>query len=180
MVKRRRNPRKSPKRKAPAKRTSRRSGNTSIKERFLTTAIWALVLINLSLIISLVSNFFASPNERPVSMQPKPTDLKNEIITVEVLNACGVQGLANDITQFLRNNNFDVVNVGNYPGGFDLEQTFIFDRVSLNGIYAQKVGKVLGVDEKQIAPQLDESLQLKVTVIIGKDYNKLKVYEKIR
>lgn len=179
MVKRRRNPRKSYKRKPAAKRTKRSSGNKSIKERFLTTAIWALVLINVSLIVSLVSNFFASPNEKPVSTYPKATDVKNEIITVEVLNACGVQGLANDITQFLREKNFDVVNVGNYPGGFDLEQTFIFDRVSLNSIYAQQVGKALGVAEKQIAPQLDESLQLKVTVIIGKDYHKLKVYDKL-
>lgn len=176
MVKRRRTTRNAPTRKRSSKnRVSRRAAsNKSLKEKFLTTAIWGLSLINIALIISLVSNFFASPNDTPVNTVPAPS---NERITVEVLNACGVQGLANQVTEFLRNKNFDVVNVGNYSGGFDLDRTFVFDRVSLENVNAKKVGAALGVEKGQVAPQLDDSLQLMVTVLIGKDYRELKIFD---
>lgn len=172
MVRRRRKVQKSSRSKNPPKRNYKRTKHKTLKERFLTTAIWGLSLINITLIVSLVSNFFASEHENPVSA--------NLPITVEVLNACGVQGLANEITQYLRQKNFDVVNVGNYEGGFNLEQTIILDRVSLENIYAQKVAEELGVNKNQVTPQLEDSLQLMVTVIIGKDYKKLKVYEEIQ
>ncbi|MFQ5752192.1 MAG: LytR C-terminal domain-containing protein [bacterium] len=157
------------------KRVHRTPRNKSLKERLLTAGIWALSLINLVLIASIVSDFFISPTETQVTPIPK-----NEVITVEVLNACGVQGLANEITQYLREKNFDVVNVGNYQGGFDLDRTFVFDRVSLNGYNAKLVGEALGVNEQQVQPQLDDSLQLMVSVLIGKDYKSLKVYDSIR
>ncbi len=155
----------------------------------MTASIWALGLINVLLIASLASEFFKAPNEKAASInsavEPKretrrPVQASTLPITVEVLNACGVQGLANEITQYLRERGFDVVNVGNYAGGFDLDQTFVIDRVSLGTDNAQKVAEALGVNKKQVAPQMDESLQLMVTVLIGKDYKKLKVYEKLR
>lgn len=149
----------------------------------MTAAIWALGLINLLLILSLSAEFFKGPIEEHTSInRPKEpvAPVKKSVITVEVLNACGVQGLANEITQYLRDRGFDVVNVGNYQGGFDLDQTFVFDRVSLSYENAQKVAEVLGVGKSQVQPQLDDSLQLMVTVLIGKDYKKLKVYDKLR
>ena len=149
----------------------------------MTASIWALGLINLLLIASVASEFFTGSSEELASINhpeaPKPR-VQNERITVEVLNACGVQGLANEITQFLRDHEFDVVNVGNYQGGFDLDQTFVIDRISLSSENAEKVADVLGVGKKQVAPQMDESLKLMVTVLIGKDYKKLKVYDNIR
>ncbi|RMF56835.1 MAG: LytR family transcriptional regulator [Calditrichaeota bacterium] len=181
MVKRRRTRRSQNWRKAPPKRSYKRSSPTSLKERFLTTVIWVLSLVNVVLIVSLVSNFFASPSETSLSgnsLEDQVREIKNSEVTVEVLNACGVQGLANEITQYLRQHDFDVVNVGNYPGGFDVERTFVFDRVSLQNLYAKRVGDVLGVKDSQVAPQLDASLQLMVTVIVGKDYKSLKLYRK--
>ncbi len=178
MVKRRRVRRQTRGPRIKSQRVSKSSKQKSLKERFLTGGIWFLGLINLALIASLLSEYFASPNENPISTNVQNV-LKNEIITVEVLNACGVQGLANEITQYLRKNKFDVVNIGNYKN-FDLDHTLVLDRVSLNGIYAKKVARVLGVNEKQVVPQLDDSLQLNVTVIVGKDYKHLKVYDAIR
>jgi len=104
----------------------------------------------------------------------------NTVITVEVLNACGVQGLATEFTNYLRNQKFDVVNVGDYKEGFDIDRTLVIDRTSLNCFNAKKIAEALGIKESQVVPQLDESLQLMVTVLIGKDYKNLKVYNVIQ
>ncbi len=179
MVRRRRNTGgDSNRRKSQPKRNSRKPKDPTLKERVLTTAIWGLSVINIALIFSLVSNFFSSENEVPVSanlQSEQTTERADQRVTVEVLNACGVQGLANDVRQYLRNNNFDVVNVGNYSS-WDLDQTLIFDRVSVNRKYAEQVADVLDVNQGQVVPELDESLQLMVTVIIGKDYRRLRLF----
>ena len=119
MVRRRRstgNARKSqPQKKRSAKRPAGKKAVKGLKERLLTTGIWGLSLINIGLIFSLLSNFFASPNAAPVSAgltKAAPAEVQNERITVDVLNACGVQGLANEVTQVRSDKNFDVVNVG--------------------------------------------------------------------
>lgn len=161
-----------------SKRSSGSNKYKSLKERFLTAGIWALGLLNLVLIGSVVSEFFTSPAENPISMNAPP-EIKNEIVTVEVLNGCGVQGLANDVGQYLRNQNFDVVNIEN-ASAFNFDRTLVLDRVSMNRTNAKEVGKSLGVEDGQIVGQLDDSLQLKVTVIIGKDYKSLKIYQENR
>jgi hypothetical protein len=177
MAKRRRNVRKPGERPGSSRKTSRRPGKSkSLKERLLTTGIWGAAIINVTLIVSLLSNFFAGPHETTQQVEFKAI---TEPITVEVLNGCGVPGLANEVTQYLRDQEFkfDVVNVGNYQGGFNLERTFVLDRAALNQIYANKVAEVLGVAQEQIAPQVNDSLQLKVTVIVGKDYRNLNVFK---
>ena len=110
---------------------------------------------------------------------PKP-QVEEKVITVQVLNGCGVPGLANKIGQYLRNKNFDFVDDGNYEGGWGVEQTLVLDRVSLESKYAKKVAKELGVNKNHVAPQLEDSLQLMVTVIIGADYKKLKAYKELQ
>lgn len=179
MARRRRAVRKNTRGKSSPRRPVKRSKNKTLKERFLTTAIWGLSLINITLIFSLLSNFFASEGETALSARVTPEEPPVKIITVQVLNGCGVQGLANEITQYLRNKNFDVVDVGNYEGGY-LDQTLVLDRVSLESKYAKKVAKALGVNEKLVTPTLEKSLQLMVTVIIGRDYKKLKIYRELQ
>jgi hypothetical protein len=175
MVKRRRKRRQDNWPKAKPKHYSKSPKKKSLKERFLTFSIWGLGLINITLIASILSEFFVSPTEPPLT----PNVFDKKVITVEVLNACGVQGLANDISQYLRNHNFDVVNIGNYKN-FDVERTLLLDRVSYSRKYAKKVAKELGVADTQVVEQRDKSLELDVTVIVGRDYKTLKVYEAIR
>jgi len=180
MVRRRATPNKRSKRQSPVKRSRKtRKTSPSLKEKLLTTAIWALSLVNLVLIFSLISNFFKSPDETTVSIGSAArvsAVVANDKITVQVLNACGVQGLANDVTKYLREHDFDVVDFGNYPGGFVLDKTLIFDRVSLNTENALRVAEVLNIDKKQVVSELDNSLQLSVTVMVGKDYKKLSLF----
>jgi len=180
MARRRRAVRKNSRSKSSARRSYKRSQNKTLKERFLTTAIWGLSLINITLIFSLVSNFFASTEDTRLTVDPVTPPVEDKVITVQVLNGCGVTGLANEIGQYLRNKNFDVVDIGDYEGGWNLEQTLVLDRVSLESKYGKKVAKALGVNKNQVTPNLEKSLQLMVTVIIGTDYKKLKVYKELQ
>lgn len=178
MVRKRRTTSSGPKRKPAQKRPGSAAASKSLKERLLTTGIWGLSIINVALIFSLVSNFFSASGEVPASIGQGRIEQErvDDRITVEVLNACGVPGLANQVTDFLRSKNFDVVNVGNYTGGWDLEQTLVLDRVSLEKRYANKIAATLEVSPDQVVPELEDSMQLMVTVLVGKDYKKLKFF----
>lgn len=92
-------------------------------------------------------------------------------IQVEVLNGCGVDGLAEQITNYLREKNIDVVSRGNYTH-FDVPLTTVLDRVD-NRERSLQIINVLGLPEKQLQLQKDSNLQLDATIVLGADYKKL-------
>jgi hypothetical protein len=105
-----------------------------------------------------------------------PTGLVGEIIQVEVRNGCGVSGLAAEMTLFLREQGFDVVEVGDYKS-FDLERSIVFDRTG-DLEAAKKVAAVLTLPEAQIVQEIRPDLYLDASVVIGKDYKSLKPFRK--
>ncbi len=92
----------------------------------------------------------------------------SEIIQVEVLNGCGVGGIADRFTDFLRNNKFDVVNMSNYIR-FDMDETIVIDRTG-NKANALFVAKALGVKSENVIQQLNNDYFLDVSIVIGRDY----------
>lgn len=94
------------------------------------------------------------------------------IVQVEVLNGCGISGVAEKFTDYLRNNNFDVVQMGNYKS-FDIGKTLVVDRTGSRA-NAEKVARALGVSSKNIIQQINKDYLLDVSIIIGKDFNQLK------
>jgi hypothetical protein len=98
-------------------------------------------------------------------------NVASAIIQVEVLNGCGVEGIAAKFTEFLRQKNFDVVQVGNYASD-NIDETLIIDRIG-NRANAEKLAEVLGIDKGHIILQLNKDYFLDATLVIGKDYNKL-------
>lgn len=112
---------------------------------------------------------------RDKNIADKEMELKKAaapIVQVEVLNGCGVPGVAEKFTDYLRNNNFDVVQMGNYIS-FDIGKTLIVDR-SGNIANAKKVADALGINSKNIIQQINNDYLLDVSIIIGKDFNQLK------
>jgi hypothetical protein len=101
-----------------------------------------------------------------------PQEVASAIIQVEVLNGCGVEGVAAKFTNYLRQNNFDVVQVGNYRSD-NIDETMIIDRIG-NRANTEKLAEVLGIEKKSILQQLNKDYFLDATLVIGKDYNKLK------
>ena len=88
-------------------------------------------------------------------------------LQVEVLNGCGVSGLANTTTNYLRDENIDVVYKGNYQN-FNVEKSQVIDR-SGDKDQALKVAEVLGVEKSMVSTEIDQNKQLAVTIILGKD-----------
>lgn len=100
-------------------------------------------------------------------------ELIGQIIQLEVLNGCGVPGLANDFTSVLRNNGFDVVETGNFDN-FDMQHTVVISR-NFDSRNAERIAEALGVDSKRVFIEASEDFYLDATVIIGSDYKSLKL-----
>jgi LytR cell envelope-related transcriptional attenuator len=103
--------------------------------------------------------------------EPKPS----KVIQLEVLNGCGIGGVADKITSYLRQNNFDVVQMGNYTS-FDIDNTLVVDRTGKK-INAFKVAEALGIDPKNVIQQINNDYFLDVSLIIGRDFNHLKPFK---
>jgi hypothetical protein len=96
----------------------------------------------------------------------------SSIVQVEVLNGCGAAGVAEKFTDYLRKNNFDVVQMGNYIS-FDINKSMVIDRTG-NKANAIKVADALGIDHKNIVQQINNDYILDVSLIIGRDFKELK------
>jgi hypothetical protein len=97
-------------------------------------------------------------------------DSVSEIIQVEVLNGCGVAGVAERFTDYLRANNCDVVSSSNYSD-YNVPKTIVIDRTG-NRANAKHIADLLGV--KKTMSQINKEYFLDVSIIIGQDFNQLK------
>jgi hypothetical protein len=101
--------------------------------------------------------------------------LRNEIsaakIKIEVLNGCGVSGVADKLTNYLRENKIDVVNLGNYRS-FEIENSIIIGR-NKKIKNAELVASLVGLDQNSIIQQINPDYLLDITFILGKDYRNL-------
>ena len=133
-----------------------------------------VVLLVLSLSISFVYRMYISPPVlSEVSDENKITH--TEVLQVEVLNSLSTNGLASTVMIYLRNRKFDVVRIGNYPEK-DQTKSFIIDRLgdSNSGIY---LAKALGIADSLIKIDIDSSLFLRCSIVIGSDFRNLKPFK---
>lgn len=153
------------KEKIPSKKTAI---NSSVQNFILNSIIIVLCLIISFMILSVVTKF--QKFEETANEEGKKKSAA-DIVQLEVLNGCGVLGVADKFTEYLRKKNFDVVQVGNYIS-FDIDKTLIIDRTG-NVANAEKVAGFLGIDESSIIQQINNDYFLDVTLVIGKDYGQL-------
>ena len=105
--------------------------------------------------------------------------LRNESIIyaeVEVLNGCGESGVANLYTNFLRKNNFDVIEIKN-ADNFNFTNTLLLVS-NTNNKAAKKLAELLTIKEENI--KIDKNIVWDFSIIIGKDYKNLKSFEQIQ
>ncbi|CAG1769349.1 hypothetical protein BAC3_00217 [uncultured bacterium] len=92
-------------------------------------------------------------------------------LQIDVQNGCGVSGIADKFTEYLRSKGFDVVEMGNFSTQ-DIKTTMVIDRAG-NMKNAKRVAQSLGVSEKFVIQQMNKNYFLDATVVIGKDYEEL-------
>ncbi len=149
-----------------AKKGSKKSRRAGTKKKGWTsrlTTIFSFIifLAVLSLLVSTLLRWILPPAADPV--------FGRNVIRVEVLNGCGEPGVAEKVTDWLRDEGFDIVFFGN-ADSFKYEKTVILDR-SGRPEFAREVANVLGSDN--VERKYDGLLLLDVTVIVGPDWNEL-------
>lgn len=144
---------------------------TSASNLFLNIIIIFLGIIIIFLSYSL---FVKIKDKNTADKELNRKKAASKIIQVEVLNGCGISGAAEKFTDYLRKNNFDVVQMGNYIS-FNIEKSMVIDRTG-NKANAIKAADILGIDRKNIVQQINKDYFLDVSVIIGKDFNSLKPF----
>jgi hypothetical protein len=99
--------------------------------------------------------------------------VENPSYQIDVLNGCGVEDVAFQITQYLRSKGFDVIDYGNYD--LIVNESFIIDHVGWPDT-AKVIAKALGIDESKIV-RSKSNYYNEFTVVIGKDYIMLKPFK---
>ncbi len=102
---------------------------------------------------------------------------------VEVLNACGEEGIAARLSEILRSQNYDVVNSGNYLKNgevyFDEPHTHIIDQLDTQDNFerAMDMAQLLGVDKQYVESFDNPSPIADITLIIGNDFKQIRLIE---
>lgn len=155
------------------KKTNKSNKNTDVKKStaniFLNVIIFLLGAIILYMAYAIAAKLMHS--ETPGEAAAR-TQSPSVIIQAEVLNGCGIGGVADRFTDFLRNNKVDVVNVSNYSS-FDMDKTLVIDRTG-NMANARKIAETLGIKAENVIQQINNEYFVDVSVVIGRDYNQLK------
>jgi hypothetical protein len=138
-----------------------------LKNLLLNASIIILVCINIylgySITKTVIRDYFAGEDHLKQTNTAK--------IKVEVLNGCGITGVAEKLTNYLRANGLDVVNLKNYRS-FQIENSIVIARTS-NIQNAEKVAVIAGLGNESVIQQMNPEYLLDVTFILGKDFKKL-------
>ncbi len=104
----------------------------------------------------------------------KADEIEPSPIRLQVLNGCGVAGIAGRIGKWLDKNGYDVVDVGNADRQ-DYHNSRILDR-SGNLTAARELAGLLGLSETRIKRlNLMPEPEIDLTLIVGKDNGKLSI-----
>ena len=156
-----------------------------LKNHFFNALLFFLTLFIVVSIISLTKNL----NNKNKYIYENAEELKKLIvineyekrtgyrIRIEILNGCGISGLADKYTNFFRENGYDVIQSKNAEN-FNFKKSLVLLRVN-NKDYAMQVSKTLNTPSNEIIEKIDYSLDCDVTVIIGKDYNQLSSFDSV-
>ena len=92
-------------------------------------------------------------------------------VRVDIRNGCRVSGIAGRWKARLRKKKYDVRDTGNYKS---VSRSTVISRIS-DMSYAYELADKLGISHKNVIQQINRSIvDVDVTLIIGKDYTRLK------
>ena len=108
--------------------------------------------------------------------QVQTYDALNKIIQIEVLNGCGEKGIADLYANFLRKNNYDVIDYKN-ADNFNYNSSKII--VHNNNLAVENVADLFDIESKNVDYLFNENIFYDMTLIVGKDYKQLESFDKV-
>ncbi|ROL58120.1 LytR family transcriptional regulator [Bacteroidetes/Chlorobi group bacterium ChocPot_Mid] len=145
------------------------------KSKILSISLISLLsLLILVFIISMIFKFVSANKSEKMPDNQIGKLNNNEMIQISVLNGCGVKGLASKVRDYLRDKGFDVVDVGNYNQ--QTKFSFVIDWIG-DTLSAKKLANAIGVPESKIIHDIDSSLYLRGSIVIGSDFKNLKAFK---
>lgn len=121
------------------------------------------------------SNSKSTPPATPAPVKAKPissADTDNNPIVVEILNASGKRGVAQELTQYLRRKNengilrVDVLQYDNYP---TVQEKSWIEDYSGRVILEKQIGKTIGINT-EIKVGSAPNVIVQARIIVGKDF----------
>jgi len=155
----------------PVKKTAgRKKPPVNWRDRGMKLAIGLFIIVDLFLVFFFIKQCAKTPIADTAVIQE---EVVKRPLQIEVLNGCGVGGIANDFTEFLRAKGFDVVKTDNYIEGgtvrFNIEQTTVVDRRG-EIKKARRIAKALGLGNHCVLSEPNDAYLIDATVILGADY----------
>ena len=154
--------------------------NTNYK--YLSKLLFFSVIIISSFLIFKSINPYQENNnsknlESLIKKTPSEIDTGHKV-QISVLNGCGVKGVADLYTNFLRNSGYDVIDYGNAMH-FEFEETklLIHNKNHKNFIY--EIVDLLEINPQQLEYNFDKNIFYDLTLIIGLDYSNLNSYSEV-
>lgn len=138
----------------------------------LNAAIGFLSILLLVLITALLFRFIY-PRIQSDRAAQDPI-LISDVIQLEVLNGCGIPGVAGTVTTALRRYGFDVVESGNFDN-FNMTETILISRNG-NLENANRVARALGIPRERILVATSDNFYLDATLVIGSDFESLDIH----
>jgi len=116
----------------------------------------------------------AVQQKEPTEAEIKIEEIEPAPIRVQVLNGCGVAGIAGRVGKWLERNGYDVKDIGNADRN-DYPNSRILNR-SGNLTAARELARLTGISENQIKRlELMPKPEVDLTLIIGKDHRRLSI-----
>ena len=160
---------KSKRRPAPNRRKSASLPKFAIKPS--TIAIYVLVFVNSVLIFSSAHKLFQKAVDVSIEAEEQP-------LKIEVLNGCGESNIAANFSNTLMYKDYQVISQGN-ADHWNYEYSILIDLGSGNERAIERFRKELGLRPNDVV-RIDEKSEADVRLIIGKDYQSLKVYNTLQ
>lgn len=159
----------------------------SIKDGWIKFLIIVFIAANGFLIYNLIKQWYTPTTSENIVVTDSNTDIQEKKqpkekvdsapLQIEVLNGCGVSGIAAEFTEYLRQEGFDVVKTDNYES-FNVLETVIIDRRGRTA-RIKEISKSLGLEESRILKEINEAYLIDATVILGKDYRQIPSWNKM-
>ena len=108
--------------------------------------------------------------------QVQTYDALNKIIQIEVLNGCGDKGVADLYANYLRGNNYDVIDYKN-ADNCDYNASKII--VHNNNLAVENVAELFDINSKNVDYLFNENIFYDMTLIVGRDYKQLQSFENV-